>query len=113
MKYIIDMPEGKIPGDCMYCALTDQMPHCDVKHWSDCPLVHAVPYTEQESLAELADRKGYHIIEIHGLANITIATGYTYIGDLEDEVGFGGATHAETESKARAYLSALPDKEGR
>ena len=64
----------------------------------------------QEPLAELANKCGYFIthIDSDGVDGFTIIIKAHVPKD--DEPRFDGSTYAEAESKARAYLSSLPDQ---
>jgi hypothetical protein len=67
----------------------------------------------EESIAELADRKGKHI---RGISHeptiwwITIGNNRKNLGKDNGWEDFEGEIYAEAESKARAYLNGLEDK---
>lgn len=65
------------------------------------------PASAGESLAELADRKGFNWV----LCNDNIIHIKQYFGGVESmpEKLFEGKDYPEAESKARAYLNGLPD----
>lgn len=70
---------------------------------------------ETESLAVLADRKGYVISRIDGKSDgeYKWAIGMTEQDEEGNEgrwKGFEGPTYASAEAKAREYLNGLPDK---
>lgn len=46
MKWIIEMPEGIKMNEavCATCLLKDDVPHCGVPHFADCPLANATLY---------------------------------------------------------------------
>ena len=113
-KFVIQMPEGwkppKKPGldsPCSpYCPFInsyneDEQESCDPY---TCVFRNSVPYTEQESLAELADRKGRHI---EWIAKRSEGIWEIWFNDYHDDCI--GHTYSAAEEQARAYLSALPD----